>query len=384
MDALSAARLCFPASYADARARFHDACRGAAVEVDAYANPRSGPDREALATDVAWVGPRDARAVLVVVSATHGVEGFPGSGAQVDWLRGARPAVLPEGVAALLVHAINPHGFAWLRRVTEEGVDLNRNFVDFASPLPQNPGYDRLADALVPAALDDATLAGADARIDAYRAEHGEDCLMVARSAGQYRHPGGMFYGGTEPTWSRRTLERIASDFELHRRELVAVVDFHTGLGPFGYGEPICAHTLGTANVARAAKWYGRSVTQPALGTSSSVEKTGLAEYGWERLLGERVTFIALEYGTYPPQSGLRVLRADHWLHNAGALEWSDPTTRRIKREIRLHFAPETLDWREMVLLRSRQILRQALSALGGEPELAPERNARETREASP
>ena len=78
--------------------------------------------------------------LLVTISATHGVEGFCGSGAQVDWLTLGGPEQLPAGVAALMVHAINPHGFAWLRRVTEEGVDLNRNFVDFTAPLPENAG----------------------------------------------------------------------------------------------------------------------------------------------------------------------------------------------------------------------------------------------------
>jgi len=30
--------------------------------------------------------------------------------------------------------AVNPHGFAWLRRVNEDNVDLNRNFIDFPQP----------------------------------------------------------------------------------------------------------------------------------------------------------------------------------------------------------------------------------------------------------
>ncbi|MEJ0064575.1 MAG: DUF2817 domain-containing protein [Caulobacteraceae bacterium] len=46
-----------------------------------------------------------------------------------------------------MIHAINPYGFAWLRRVTEENIDLNRNWIDFSQPPPANPGYDELADA---------------------------------------------------------------------------------------------------------------------------------------------------------------------------------------------------------------------------------------------
>jgi hypothetical protein len=367
MDLLFAAQTCFSPDYARAREKFAEACKQHGVQPVVFAHPLQGPNGEELATDVAWFGPEDARGVMVLISATHGVEGFPGSAGIVDWIRAGGPERLPNGVAVLAVHAINPYGFAWLRRVTEEGVDLNRNFVDFDEPLPVNPGYDALAEHLVPNSLDPSEIAASDAAIAAYREEHGETALMVARSAGQYRHAGGMFYGGTGPTHARRTLEAIVARWDLPGRELVAVVDYHTGLGPFGYGEPISDHTPGSVNVERAKRWYGRSVTQPRLGTSSSVPKTGLAEYGWERMLGERVSFVALEYGTFPPANGLKVLRADHALHNTRNVDWTDPSTQEIKRAIKDHFAPDDLDWREMVLFRSRQILRLGLQGLHGE-----------------
>ncbi len=303
--------------------------------------------------------------MLVTVSATHGVEGFCGSGAQLDWLLGPAAAPLGRDTAMLFVHAINPHGFAWLRRVTEEGCDLNRNFVDFAKPLPENPGYDELAEAVVPRALSGPLFDAAMKRLEDYRARHGERQFNIARSGGQYRHPGGTFYGGTAPTWARRTLERIIAEHRLAERALVAVVDYHTGLGPFGYGEPISGDEPGGAAHARARAWYGQSLTEPTLGTSSSVPKQGLAGEEWHRKLGESVSYVALEYGTYPSHtSGQRALREDHWLHNHSNADWAAPETRRIKAQIRRHFYPEVPDWQEMVLFRSRQVLRQAIAGL--------------------
>ena len=108
----------FSADYPQARARFREAAGAAGGALDAIANPNRGPDGGELTTDVAWFGPRTAEQVLVMVCGTHGVEGFCGAGAQVDWLRRGEAARLPAGMAALLVHAINPYGFAWLRRVT--------------------------------------------------------------------------------------------------------------------------------------------------------------------------------------------------------------------------------------------------------------------------
>ena len=130
----------FSSDYQAARAKFLRAAGDAGAALESITHPDRGPDGGELATDVAWIGPRDADAVLVTISATHGVEGFCGSGAQVDWLRREEHRRLPDGIAALIIHAINPYGFAWLRRVTNENVDLNRNWVDFNSPRPANPG----------------------------------------------------------------------------------------------------------------------------------------------------------------------------------------------------------------------------------------------------
>src|SRR4029079_16074489 len=148
----------FAADYSEARDKFLAAVRIAGAVTSRYDNPTKGPKGEALSTDVAWVGPDDASKVVVTISSTHGVEGYCGSGFQVDWLASVRASRLPAGTAALFIHAINPYGFAWTRRVTEEGNDLNRNYVDHSKPYPVNEGYLEIADLLVPAEFRGASL----------------------------------------------------------------------------------------------------------------------------------------------------------------------------------------------------------------------------------
>lgn len=367
MDVLQSIKTSFSRDYAEARERFKDAASRAGGVLGSRANPNRGPKGEALSTDTAWFGPTDAGAVFVSISGTHGAEGFCGSGCQIDWIEDGGPQRLPKGVAHLMVHAINPHGFAWIRRVTEEGCDLNRNYVDFTAPLPENRGYDELADAYIPAELSGPIFEAAEARIRAYREKHGDKAASIARSGGQYKHAGGLFYGGSGPTWSRRTLEAIVADHRLADRRIVGVVDYHTGLGPIGYGELICDHTLDTINAERAKRWWGESVTEPQRGNSASVAKHGLGEIGWERMLGDKVSCTAIEYGTYTPESGRKALREDHWLHNRGAVDWDAPETKRIKAAIRKQFYPDTDEWREMVIWRSRMVIRQGLEALARE-----------------
>ena len=358
----------FSSDYAQARRRFVAMCTRYGAPVHTFVNPGRGPAGEELATDTAWFGPADAKRVMVLTSATHGVEGFCGSACQIDWLASGGPAHLPDGTAALLVHAVNPYGFAWLRRVTEENVDLNRNGIDFDAPLPENPGYAELKDAFCPPALDGSEFDAAQALLDAYRTAHGESALRRARSAGQYIDPKGIHYGGTGPTWSRRMLETVIREHKLAERELVGVIDYHTGLGPFGYGEPICGSRPGEPGQARARAWYGQSLTEPMLGTSTSEVIPGLTQYIWLREVGaDAITFIALEYGTFAGKVVEGATIAENWLHARQKLDPSSDEARAIQMELRRVFYPDTADWREMVVARSRQVIRQTLQGLAGE-----------------
>lgn len=366
MDILASINHSFSDSFKDAREKFLDAAQTHKFDIAGYENPNRGPVGEFLACDAAWSGPKDAKKVLVVISATHGVEGFCGSGCQIDWINSGQAAALPGDTAALIVHAINPHGFAWHRRVTEEGCDLNRNFLDFSKPLPENQGHDELVDSFVPASLDAETMRVAEAQIQAFREAKGERAFQSARKAGQYRHAHSMFFGGFAPSWARRTLETIIDDHELAKRELVAVIDYHTGLGPFGYGEPISGHLPNTPGFDWITRVYGESVGVPELGTSSSIPLHGTARDLWDRMVGTRYAYVALEYGTYSQERSRLALREDHWLHNQGDIDWRAPETRRIKDQLKHHYYPASADWKEMVLWRSRQLLRQATVAMAG------------------
>jgi len=131
----------FSTRYAEARQKFFTAAQGAGLSVDSNLHPLKGRDGEVLAMDVVLDGPPDARSLLVISSACHGVEGYCGSGVQVHALQNTawRNAVKAQNVAVLYIHALNPHGFSHVRRVTHENVDINRNFQDFSQALPENP-----------------------------------------------------------------------------------------------------------------------------------------------------------------------------------------------------------------------------------------------------
>src|SRR4051812_22058337 len=134
-----------PMSYREAREDFLDAARAAGTRMTSTVHPERGLDDEELFVDVAEIGPADAADVVVVVSGTHGVEGYLGSALQRRHLA-SLDAGGASGPAIVFVHALNPYGFSWVRRVNEDNVDLNRNFVDWSLPLHENVEYAELAD----------------------------------------------------------------------------------------------------------------------------------------------------------------------------------------------------------------------------------------------
>jgi len=361
---MSTASAFFAQSYAEARQKFLAAVEAAGLDAEPHWHPLLGRDGERLAMDVVVEGDPKAKRLLILSSACHGVEGFCGSGVQTALLSdpGWHAAVRASGVAVLYIHALNPHGFSWWRRVTQEGVDLNRNFLDFAhhQALPHNAGYDEIAGALVPhnwppSAADEAVLAS-------YAARHGERALQTAITGGQYAHELGLFYGGHAPTWSNQTLRHVLEEHGRHA-QAIAWIDLHTGLGPTGHGERIFACKDDARALARARAWWGPEVTSIYDGSSSSALLQGLM---WNAIFDAcpqaDYTGIALEYGTLPLGQMIEALRADHWLeaHPEAPAEQAA----QIKRQIRDAFYVDTEDWKRQILDQAFEAARQALAGL--------------------
>lgn len=352
----------FSGSYAEAREKFLQACELRGLAVQSHVHPLRGRQGEELAIDVARLGAADARHLLIVSSGCHGIEGYCGSGLQVDLLRDASWQARCEraGLAVLYLHALNPHGFSWERRVTHENVDLNRNFRDFAAPLPANPDYLALAPLLLPRRCPP-TL-GSQLGLMLQLARKGRRHVQAAISRGQHEDARGLFFAGHAPSWSHlRLLDILAAHGRQCRR--MAWIDVHTGLGPPGVGERIYKGAPGPEAIARARSWWGPQVTSTAEGNSSSALLGGTLDIGVMRACPQaEYNGLTLEYGTLPGRQVLDALRADHWLHrNPGA---DEATAARVRRRLRAAFYVETAAWKQAVLTQGREVVGQALAGL--------------------
>ena len=356
----------FSASYAQARGKFLAAAVAANLPVTSHIHPRVGRDGEALAMDVVLDGSPDAERLLIVSSACHGVEGFCGSGVQVFALHDEawREQARAQGVAVLYVHGLNPFGFSHVRRVTHENVDLNRNFQDFSKPLPVNEAYRALQPLLLPEHWPpDADNAQAVAR---FIETNGMIAFQAAITRGQHEFADGLFFGGTAPTWSNRTIRQVLRDSAQTARR-IAWIDLHTGLGPTGVGERIFACKDDQAALERAREWWGGKGATPVTsiydGSSTSAFLTGLM---WMSVYQEcpqaEYTGLAIEYGTLPFAEVAQALRAEHWLNNHP--EAAPALAMQIKQQMMDAFYTDTDAWKERIISQARQALVQAAAGL--------------------
>jgi hypothetical protein len=356
----------FSATYAEARASFLAAVASGGGEAVAHRHPLPGPDRAPLFLDEARFGDAAASRVLFLLSGTHGIEGFLGSGVQRFLLEDGLARRLPARTALVLVHAVNPFGFAWLRRVNEDNVDLNRNFLDHDAPHPENPDYDALYDSLNPAALDAQTIAACAARLRRFQEEAGFDRAYRAMSGGQYAHQRGIQYGGREPAWSNRTLRatwaRHASD-----AEAAVLVDLHSGLGPNGVGLLFQTAPAGSVAARLAHAWWPDVLRfEPASGTDAALA-SGLIGPAFVAAHPNAASVgVVLEFGTHPIEQVAAAVQADNWLEQSGRRD--SEVGRAVERQMREAFFIDDDEWKEKVCMRAREVVERGLEGMAAAP----------------
>lgn len=359
-------------SYTLLRTRFLETAQRHGARLEHHKHPLQGPQGEDLYTDVAVFARPGTRKWLVSVSGTHGVEGYYGSMCQTAYMDTLAAAGRLDGeVGLLLVHLINPWGTAWKRRTNEDNIDLNRNYLDFSRPLPQNPGYETIHELFTLQAGQGEGRRRADELWASKVREVGYTQLMNVLGAGQYLHADGLHFGGFEPAWSNTTLRAIVARYLAAADCSDAIsFDLHTGAGDFGHPMLMAIAEHEYPGMEDARRIYGPWLYTVLTGASSTTD-TGIsaAATGYtsqamvDTMRGKRFTQLVIECGTYTDETIRRdAMWNDHFLHLRGELQ--GPVYEQVKRGILEFFFPADEDWRELVWVRTRQIFDRALNDL--------------------
>jgi len=309
---------------------------------------------------------KPTKKVVLMTCGTHGIESHVSCGFLLDQFE----KVVREGseVAYLFIHALNPYGFKYSRRVTENNVDLNRNFIikrdHFEDPNSAYPEVEVFLNRPSPA-RDDIFF-----NIDHffyslfYVAKLGMNHFRQAVVQGQYSYSTGLFYGGSDlevqGKWLLEWLPQILSGYD----EVLAL-DYHTGYGARGD-----LHLFGSSLLRQDLKndlqeLFGDKKID--WGDSKDFYQTlgDYTDFLVQILPAKRVMPMTFEFGTLDSQTtlgslkSLKIMRLENQLFHWKAMGEMD--SKDIKDKFKEMFFPSDPLWEQMVKDHNQAVLPQAI-----------------------
>ncbi|WP_100013077.1 M14 family metallopeptidase [Lentibacillus sediminis] len=307
--------------------------------------------------------------VLFLSAGEHGIEGYAGAAAIHLFVDEYIEQLDPRTTGICLIHALNPWGMRHFRRVTENNVDLNRNYVYNRSVMPDdiNKNYENAEDLFVPvSSIRDLTKekAGLYAILMKDLAKEGYGGLQEAKKMGQYEFPKGVYYGGQAAEESAIFLKQIQQDLLGGYRQIVHM-DWHTALGPINELTVVLPAKDGRDPETIKQQYGLKHVIQ-----SSADQVKGDSHdhfYLVQEDYPDTYLFSALfEFGTFGEgkRAELRELMAivfENQMYWEGAQKPED--RRYILEEVQAMFYPVEKEWREELIKEARRGLEGVLKA---------------------
>lgn len=362
----------FQDSYEESRGAFRFQANKLRAKIDSvqlFSRNVPGKKDNDLTIDFCYVpAKKDARKLLILTSGTHGVEGYVGSAVQQMFMNEVLDVEMLDNVGILFVHAVNPFGFKYARRLTENNVDFNRN-CDIENSIfsTENSGYNDLLEMLNPTGK-----ANAESFKNKFfmlvvinkMLQKSKAVLRQAILQGQYQHKKGIYFGGFnfEPQLAilSEVFKSISADYET-----VFNIDLHTG-----YGERGTSHLFPNPIEDKKVKstleniFEGHDINW---GDSDDfyVINGSFTDYIGKLLSDKFYLPMLLEYGTLNSQSTVGSIKSLHIsvLENQGTQFGykSVEDSIKIKNNYMQMFNPSSEMWRTKIMNDSKVILKQAI-----------------------
>ena len=363
----------FPESYEASRARFLrdvEPLRAKWASSRLESHPlKNFPD---LRIDWLWAEPVQTDTLVIVSTGEHGIEGYIGSAMLKIFMDEFAPRIDSQRTGLLLVHAINPWGMQHYRKVNENNVDLNRNFVyDGVFNADSNPYFLRLRRFLAPEypvrSFGVETIFFAARTIWSLMTE-GSAGLMYAALLGQCAAPNAMYYGGTQ--YEEQTL--VMMDL-LHQAlanyQTVIHLDMHSGYGP-RYLMSITVVPQEPLNSAELSSKFKYPLVLRGDHEEFYAIQGDITAYLYrlraEKFSDKQVFACAFEFGTYG-ESLLARIRSLRTMIFESQLHWYGAKDKRTEHTIHHEFSelyfPDEDKWREKAIADARQAFEGILSA---------------------
>jgi hypothetical protein len=268
----------------------------------------------------------------------------------------------PDRRAVVLLHALNPFGFAWRRRFNEDNVDLNRNFLLADQEYSGAPPLAGIFRSMLTPARFHRHFGFWTARMAILAVRHGLRSFWRTLPVGQYDYPDWLFFGGRARTETALHLDRLLPDLLGNVSEVVHL-DFHTGLGRWAACELLLAEAERPDNVSWWREHFAETRVKETVASANSYAiRGGFGPWLQARFPNCAYRYAVAEFGTYSPRRVMQALAEElRWnarLGTQAADHWS-------RRRLQEAFVPHNPRWRAKTLETGMALIRRASEALG-------------------
>jgi hypothetical protein len=315
-------------------------------------------ENETNTIDVIYAEAMNANdSVVFLTSGEHGIEGYAGAAVIHLFVNDYMESIDPSTTGICLVHAINPWGMKHFRRVTENNVDLNRNYFleETDLPLDINQNYKKESHIFLPAKPVEEI---GKEKTNLYEAlskgmmNEGYKGIKKAKGMGQFEFERGVYFGGFEEepsstyikSWQRQLLDNFTR---------VVHMDWHTALGPTNEVTMVISEKNGL-NEERLKDSYGLDNIQVFSPDTVKGDSTNhFYELREEEYPSKHLFSALFEFGTFGTSREAE-LREFTTIILENQLYWEGteyPESREwIQEELMNMFYPEDEGWKEAVL----------------------------------
>lgn len=311
-----------------------------------------------LTIDFAFLETQKKEKLLILVSGTHGVEGFTGSAVQLLFLKKIFPKI-KEHTSIALVHSLNPYGMRHLRRYNHNNVDLNRNYINNFENIdldkrtisdieklrhmmsPQRPAKSYFTEQLLHYYYIFKTII-----------KIGTSRVIRATSKGQNIYPNTVAYCGAKKEEETKYLESIIKKITKDYKEVI-FINLHTGTAK-----------RNTLNIYTRNKEYKRKLKKVNKNTYLKDTKTkrGMDYIGGndklflENSKAEKNVELTLEFGPFSRINSLFSIEHTSFLITyENMITFFGPKKKLKKARLKLKevFSPNRRDYKKFVIKKS-------------------------------
>ncbi len=318
-----------------------------------------------LTIDFCYIPAKDTTLKLLVInSGIHGIEGFVGSAVQQMLMQELlQPEMLSE-IGVLLVHGMNAWGFKNERRVSENNIDLNRNYgVDPSLFNTKNDGFAALYDMLTPKGkLNMGNIKNRFFMLTAINqiARKGMPALLQAFAQGQYQFPEAIYFGGNGFEQQVATMTSVLQE-KAANYQTVFTIDFHTGFGERGVlhlfpnpvNDPVIKQKMETIFEGYRIDWGNSDQFYTVSGQ--------FCEFVGAILPGKTSIPMVMEFGTLNTGSTVGAVKSAHIsiVENQGFQYGykSESDRQKVKAEYYDMFYPSSEKWRTNALIKAKDLM---------------------------